>query len=270
MKSESKIFIAFILNLAFSTFEFIGGIITRSSSIASDAIHDMSDAISIGISYIFEKKSKKKADEKYTYGYERFSVLGGLITSGFLFISCIFIIINAIPKLIKPTYINYNGMLIFAIIGVIVNFIATVTTKSGKSANQKAVNLHMLEDLLGWIAVLFGALIIKTTKLYIIDPILSIGVAIFIIIHSSKNLIDIFYIFMDKTPKNFDIASIKNNISKINGVKEIQYLRIRNSNNINLSVSIKISSSSNPEYVKFKIREQLTTYDIFDCTIETT
>ena len=163
MKSEKKILIAFILNSTFSIFEFFGGLFTGSVAILSDAVHDIGDAVSIGLSYFLEKKSRKEPDEVYTYGYARFSVLGSLITTLILVTGSIFVIINAIRKFLNPSQINYDGMIAFALIGVAVNFLAAYFTHGGKSLNQKAVNLHMLEDVLGWIVVLVGAIIMKIT-----------------------------------------------------------------------------------------------------------
>ena len=147
MKSEKNIFIAFILNLAFSVFEFIGGIFTGSVAIVSDAIHDFGDAAGIGISYFLEKKSKKQPDEKHTYGYARYSVIGSLITTFILLFGSVTVIYNAINRLINPSEIDYNGMIIFAVVGVCVNFCAAYFTRDGDSLNQKAVNLHMLDIL---------------------------------------------------------------------------------------------------------------------------
>ena len=151
MKTEKNILIAFILNITFSIFELFGGLITNSISILSDSIHDLGDAISIGISFFMEKKSKKHANNKYTYGYIRYSVLGGVITTAILLTGSILVIISAIKRLITPVEVNYTGMIIFAIIGTILNLIAAYVTKEGNSINQKSVNLHMLEDVLGWI-----------------------------------------------------------------------------------------------------------------------
>ena len=191
MKTERNILIAFILNLAFSVFEFVGGIFTGSVAIISDAVHDIGDAASIGISFFLEKKSKKQPDERFTYGYARFSVIGSVITTLILLFGSVAVIYNAILRLIDPVEINYDGMIIFAVVGVIVNFLAALFTREGGSLNQKAVNLHMLEDVLGWVVVLVGAIVIKFTGWFIIDPILSIIVAIFVIINSVKNLMEI-------------------------------------------------------------------------------
>ena len=180
MKTEKRILTAFILNLLFSIFEFFGGAFTGSVAIVSDAVHDLGDAVSIGISYFLERKSKKQPDEVYTYGYARFSVIGSLITTVILLFGSVAVVYNAVVRIFHPVAIDYSGMVIFAVIGTVVNFVAAFLTKDGDSLNQKAVNLHMLEDVLGWIAVLVGSIVIKFTGLTIIDPILSIIIAIYI------------------------------------------------------------------------------------------
>ena len=172
MKIEKNILIAFLLNFFFSIFELIGGILTNSISIISDSIHDFADSISIGISYILEKISKKKPNKKYTYGYLRYSVLGAVITTTILLFGSILVIYNAIKRIINPVEVNYSGMIIFALVGVIINFIAAKVTKHGHSLNQKSVNLHMLEDVFGWIIVLIGAIIMKFTDISIISLVL--------------------------------------------------------------------------------------------------
>ncbi len=188
MKTERNILTAFILNLGFSIFEFFGGIITGSVAIISDAIHDMGDAAVIGLSYFLEKKSKKPADEKHPKGYAHYSELGGIITTIVLILGSLIVIFNAIGRLSDPVEINYNGMIFFAIVGVCVNGGAAFVTRDGESFNQRAVNLHMLEDVLGWAVVLIGAIVMKFTDFAIIDPLMSIGVAVFIIINAVRNL----------------------------------------------------------------------------------
>ena len=130
MKTEKNILIAFILNLSFAIFEFFGGVFTGSVAIVSDAIHDVGDATSIGISYFLEKKSKKKPDEKYTYGYLRYSVMGSVITTLILLFGSCAVIYNAVIRIFNPVEINYNGMIIFAVVGVAVNFLAAYLTSA--------------------------------------------------------------------------------------------------------------------------------------------
>ena len=144
MKTNQNILIAFLLNLAFAVLEFFGGVICGSSAIMSDSVHDLGDAVSIGASFFLEKKSEKGSDEDYTFGYARFSILGSIITTLFLTVGSLFVIYNAIKRLIYPIQVHYNEMILFAIVGVAVNTIAALITQRGESYNQKAVNLHML------------------------------------------------------------------------------------------------------------------------------
>lgn len=217
-KTERNILVAFLLNLSFSIYEFIGGTFTNSTAITSDAIHDLGDAFSIGISYILEHKSKHQPDKNYTYGYARLSLLGGMITALILVLGSIFAIINALQHIIEPATINYDGMIVLAIIGTIVNFIATRITHTGNSLNQKSVNLHMLEDVLGWVIVLIGAIIMRWTNFILIDPILSILVAIFILKHAWDNFHQIITVLLEKTPAQISIAELKNHLLTLNGI----------------------------------------------------
>lgn len=268
MKTQKNILIAFILNLSFSVFEIIGGFFTGSVAIISDALHDTGDALSIGIAYFLEKKSRKHADEKYTYGYGRYSVLGGLITTVILLTGSVFVISNSIRKIINPSDINADGMIIFAIIGVIVNFAATLFTRHGDSLNQKAVNLHMLEDVLGWAVVLIGSIVIKFTGFVLIDPIMSMAVAVFILINSLKNLKDILNIFLEKTPENIDIAEITEHISKIEGVKGVHHIHVRSlDSNVNLA-SMHIVTNEDSAKIKEKVRAELKEHGIAHATLE--
>ena len=270
MKSEKNILIAFILNISFSIFELFGGLLTNSVAILSDSLHDLGDAISIGISYFMERKSKKKADNKYTYGYIRYSVLGGVITTTILLVGSILVIISAIRRLIKPVEINYSGMIIIAIIGVVLNFIAAYVTKDGESINQKSVNLHMLEDVLGWIVVLIGAIIMNFTDVKIIDPIMSIGVAIFILYNSLKNLKKVLDLFLVKTPNDIDIEELKNHLLEIKDVEDIHHIHVWSIDGYNNYATMHIvSKAKNISKIKKDIREELEEHNICHSILET-
>lgn len=270
MKTERNILIAFILNIVFSIFEFVGGIFTNSVSIISDSIHDLGDAISIGISYFMERKSKKKADNKYTYGYIRYSVLGGVITTTILLVGSILVIIGAIKRIYNPEVINYNGMIIFAVIGVVLNFIAAYVTKDGDSINQKSVNLHMLEDVFGWVIVLIGAIIMNFTDIKVLDSIMSILVALFILINSLKNLKKVLDLFLEKTPDSIDIEEIKKHLLKIEGVDDIHHIHIWSIDGFNNYATMHIvSKSQDIQLVKKQIREELEEHSICHSILET-
>ena len=269
MKTEKNILIAFILNIAFSIFEFFGGLITNSVAILSDSVHDMGDALSIGISFFLEKKSKKHADNKYTYGYVRYSVLGGLITTIILIVGSILVIYNAIGRIINPIEINYEGMIIFAIVGVVLNFIAAYFTKDGESINQKSVNLHMLEDVLGWIIVLVGAIIMKFTDIRLLDSIMSIGVAIFILINALKNLKEVLDLFLEKTPNGIDIEELKKHLLEIENVDDIHHIHVWSIDGYNNYATMHIvTKAENIKELKVKIRQELSEHNICHAILE--
>ncbi len=268
MKTEKNILIAFILNLSFSIFEIIGGFFTGSVAIISDAVHDLGDATSIGISYSLEKKSKKQPDETYTYGYARFSVMGSVITTVILLLGSAMVIYNAIRRIINPVEINYNGMIIFAIVGALVNFVAAYFTKDGDSLNQKAVNLHMLEDVLGWLVVLVGAIIMRFTDISIIDPLMSMGVAIFIFINALKNLKEVLDLFLEKIPNNISIEEIKHHIKEIDGVIDVHHIHIWSMDGHHNYATMHIVSNENSHTIKDKIREELKEHGIGHATLE--
>lgn len=232
--APENIKIAFFLNLIFSIVEFVGGFLTNSISILSDSVHDFGDSLSVGLSYLLEKKSKKESNNKYTYGYLRYSLLGAFITSIILLLGSIIVFYNAIPRLIHPEEINYDAMIIFAIFGVLINGYAAYKTSHAEKHNEKAINLHMLEDTLGWVAVLIGSILIKIFNFYIIDPILSILIALYILFHVYKNLKEVFDIFMEKVPSDLDVDKIKNKIEKkYDSIKNLHHIHLWSLDGIN-------------------------------------
>ncbi|MBE5805275.1 MAG: cation transporter [Clostridiales bacterium] len=268
MKSDKNILIAFLLNIFFAIFEFLGGIFTNSFAIISDSVHDIGDALSIGVSYVLEKKSKKSPDKNYTYGYLRYSVLGGVITTVILLVGSILVIYNSIGRIINPVEIRYNEMILFAIFGVIVNLIAARVTKHGHSINQRSVNLHMLEDVLGWIVVLIGAIIMKFTNISVIDSIMSIGVAIFILIHSIKNLRVILDIFLEKTPSKISIDEIEKKLMEIDNVINVHHIHVWSIDGYNNYATLHVVVNNNNLQIKQFIRDKLKEYGIGHITIE--
>lgn len=269
MKTDKNILVAFLLNLGFSIFEIIGGILTNSIAIISDAFHDFIDAFSIGLSYFLERKSKKKADYKYTYGYIRYSVLGALITTTFLLVGSIIVIIGAVDRLFNRADINYNGMIIISIIGIVVNFLAAYKTREGDSLNQKSVNLHMLEDVLGWVIVFIGSILMKFTDITYIDSIMSIIIAIYILIHALKNLKSVLDLFLVKTPKNVDIDALKKELLKVKNVSDIHHIHVWSMDGVNNYATIHaVINTKDFEKVKKNLKEELEVHGIIHSTIE--
>lgn len=268
MKTEKNILIAFILNLSFSIFEFVGGIFTGSVAIMSDAIHDVGDAMSIGLSYFLEKKSKKQPDDIYTYGYARFSVIGSVVTTLILLFGSVMVIYNAVLRIFNPVQINYNGMIVFAIVGVVINFVAAYFTKDGDSLNQKAVNLHMLEDVLGWIVVFIGAIVMRFTDIAIIDSVMSFAVAAFILMNAIKNLKEVLDLFLEKIPHNISIEEIKEHITEIDGVNGVHHIHIWSMDGHHNYATMHIVADENSHIIKDKIREELKEHGIGHVTLE--
>jgi len=268
MKTEKNILIAFVLNFAFSIFEFFGGLFTGSVAILSDAVHDIGDAASIGIAFYLEKKSKKQPDKTYTYGYARYSVIGSVITTLILLFGSVAVIYGAVGRIINPVSINYNGMIIFAIIGAVVNFLAAFFTREGDSLNQKAVNLHMLEDVLGWIVVLIGAIVMRFTDFALIDPILSICVAVFIFINAIKNLKNAIDLFLEKAPTDIDLDEIKEHVLEIDGVIDIHHIHLWSLDGQNNYITMHVVTSADPHEIKHKIREELQEHGVGHATLE--
>ena len=268
MKSEKNILIAFILNLAFSVFELIGGAVTGSVAIISDAVHDMGDATSIGVSYFLEKKSRKNPDGVYTYGYARYSVIGSVITTLILLVGSSAVIYNALRRVLDPAEINYRGMIFFAVIGVAVNLIAAIATKDGDSLNQKAVNLHMLEDVLGWVVVLIGGILMNFTDIRIIDPLMSIGVALFILINALRNLKEVIDVFLEKVPRGIDVTELSRHVTAIDGVTGVHHVHVWSMDGQSSFATMHIVANGDPHEIKDKVKEELREHGICHATLE--
>lgn len=243
MKIERNIWIAFLLNLGFSVFEFFGGLLTGSVAILSDAVHDLGDAAGIGVSWFLERKSKRQPDGTYTYGYTRFSVLGSVFTCGILLLGSVGVVVSAIGRLMNPIPIHYDGMILFAVVGVAVNLTAAFVTREGESLNQKAVNLHMLEDVLTWVVVLVGAVVMRFTDWTILDPLVSIAVAVYIFIHAIGHLRAAVDIFLEKVPEGFSVEAIRERVEAIEGVTNAHHIHIRSIDGYTHAASLHVVSA---------------------------
>lgn len=263
-----NMFIAFILNLLFALFELIGGIITGSVAIASDAIHDLSDALSIGISAILEHKSKRPPDESYTFGYGRLSILGALFTTCMLLAGSVLVIYRAVERIIFPAPINYNGMILFAIIGVAINLGAALLTKDGHSVNQRAVNLHMIEDVLGWLVVLIGAVVMRFTGFGLLDPILSIAVSVYIIINAARNLSKTLESLVEKIPDGISLAELEENINALPEIIDAHHIHVWTLDGENHIATAHIVTNEEPKSAKSAVRKVFTKFGINHVTIE--
>ncbi|UZR96573.1 cation diffusion facilitator family transporter [Chondrinema litorale] len=240
---EKGLSTAFWLNAIFSVIEVVGGIFTNSTAIIADAFHDFVDALAIGLAVVLEKISKKKGNEKFSYGYKRFSLLSAIGMSVFLLGGAVIMLVNAFQALMNPEVVNSKGMLLLAVLGIAINGIAFIKIKNSggedhahhhhahghnheHNHNSKAIMLHLLEDVLGWAAVLIGGVIIYFTHWYWIDPVLAIGIAGFIGYNATKNLISSGRVLLQSVPESIDMKKLSNDLLQINGVRSIHNLHV--------------------------------------------
>jgi cobalt-zinc-cadmium efflux system protein len=218
--------VAFFLNLAFSIIEVIGGLLTNSVAILSDALHDFGDSFSLALAWYFQKVSKKKRDARYSYGYRRFSLLGALINSVVLLLGSFFVISESVQRLMSPQAADAKGMLVLAVAGIVINGLAMLRLKRGHSLNERTVSLHLLEDVLGWVAVLIGSVVMIFVELPILDPILSLGIACYILFNIYHNLRDTLRVVLQGTPEDVSCEAIEKSLQNLPGVKSIHDLHL--------------------------------------------
>ena len=217
----SNIKVAFFLNACFTIIELIGGLYVNSVAIISDAIHDLGDSFSLGLSWYFQKLSHKGRTRTFSYGYRRFSLLSAIINSIVLLLGSVFILMETIPRLIEPEQPETKGMILLSILGVVVNGAAVLKTRKGKTANEKVVSLHLMEDVLGWIAVLMGSIVMNFWEIPILDPILSFGIAAYILLNVFKNLKGSLKIMLQSIPPDVNLMDLEKQLLQIDEVIKI-------------------------------------------------
>lgn len=210
---------ALFLNLGFAIIELIGGFLFNSVAILSDALHDFGDSLALLLALILEKISQKGSDEKYSYGYRRFSVLGALVTGIILMLGSAWIIVEAVPRLFHPETPNTTGMLFMAVLGVAVNGWAAWKVSKGESLNEKMLMWHMIEDLMGWVLVLIGAIVMKFFGLPQIDAALAIVLALWILFNVFRNLKETLKVFLMASPSPAMMPEIERRILAVPGVQ---------------------------------------------------
>lgn len=221
--SSENIGVAFLLNTFFTIVEFIGGIYTNSMAIMSDAVHDLGDSVSLGMAWYFQKISKKKATKTYSYGFRRFSLLGAIINSTILLIGSILVIIKSIPRIISPEVSDAKGMMWFAVLGIIINGVAVLKLRKGTSINERVVALHLFEDVLGWLAILAASIIMQFYEIPVLDPILSIAIACYVLYNVFKNGKESFVILLQGVPVKISVEDVKTKLLEnetIIGIKD--------------------------------------------------
>lgn len=270
-QSVSTLRLAFFLNVGFTVIEIVGGFLTNSVAILADAVHDLGDSLALGLAWWFESVARRKsADDSFTYGYNRLSLLASLINAVVLTAGSTLILVHAIPRLLSPSPGSASGMIALAILGIIVNGWAAFRTSKGTTMNESVVSWHLLEDVLGWAAVLVGATIIHFTAWWWIDPLLAMAIAAFILTNIVRRLWKIGRLFLQVVPDGIDVAVLRNAITGVAGVRDVHHLHVWSLDGERhvATVHATIGDAANAPSVKEAIRRVLGQHEFEHVTIE--
>ena len=226
MKAKYTVWLAFFLNLTYAIVEFIAGGVFGSSAVLADSVHDLGDAIAIGISAFLESISNREEDSHYTLGYKRFSLLGAMITAVILMTGSVLVILENIAKIFHPQSVNDEGIFWLGIIAITINVLASLVIRKGQTKNESILSLHFLEDTLGWVAVILMAIVLRFTDWYILDPLLSLVISFFILSKALPRFWSTLKIFLDAVPEGVDIQKIKTDLAELDHVASINQLNL--------------------------------------------
>ena len=270
MTTKGAVWLAFFLNLSYAIVEFIAGGVFGSSAVLADSVHDLGDAIAIGVSAFLETISNREEDSHYTLGYKRFSLLGALITAVILMTGSALVILENIRKLFHPQPINDEGILWLGIIAISVNVIASLVVRKGKTKNESILSLHFLEDTLGWVAVILMAIVLRFSDWYILDPLLSLVISIFILSKAIPRFWSTLKIFLDAVPEGVDIKQVKSDLEQLDHVASINQLNLWTMDGLekNAIVHVCLEHVNHMEVCKESIRDLLKDCGFQNITIE--
>ncbi len=270
-KAGENLAFVFFMNLTFNILVVVGGLATNSMAILADCIHDMSDTISIALAWALEKVAQKDSSYNYSYGYQRFSILGAVIISIFVIIMAFVILSEAIPRLFAPEGVDAGGMLVVAIVGIIFKSISVYRLHGGETFNEKAILFHQMGDVFEWVAILILSLVLMFWDgAPYLDPFVSIGIALWLIFNLGRNLYKSLEVLLQKTPDNFDVDEFRTQILAIEGVNNIEDFHIWSLDGIDsvMTLKVDVDFGKNVEEIKKEIYEISNKYHVVDITIE--
>ncbi len=270
MKTKHTVWLAFFLNLSYAIIEFIAGGIFGSSAVLADSIHDLGDAIAIGVSAFLETISNREEDSHYTLGYKRFSLLGAMVTAVILMTGSVLVILENITKLFNPQPVNDEGILWLGIIAVSINVLASLVVRKGKTKNESIMSLHFLEDTLGWVAVILMAIVLRFTDWYILDPLLSLVISIFILSKAIPRFWSTLKIFLDAVPEGVDIKQVKSRLEQLDYVASVNQINLWTMDGLekNAIIHVCLEHIKHMEVCKESIRDLLKDCGFQNITIE--
>ena len=270
MKAKYTVWVAFFLNLSYAIVEFIAGGIFGSSAVLADSVHDLGDAIAIGISAFLETISNREEDRQYTLGYKRFSLLGAMVTAVILITGSILVILENIAKIFHPQSVNDEGILWLGIIAITINVLASLVIRKGQTKNESILSLHFLEDTLGWVTVILMGIVLRFTDWYILDPLLSLVISFFILSKALPRFWSTLKIFLDAVPEGVDIQKIKTDLAELDHVASINQLNLWTMDGLekNAIVHVCLKEMEHMETCKESIRIFLKNCGFQNITIE--
>ena len=270
MKAKYTVWLAFFLNLTYAIVEFIAGGVFGSSAVLADSVHDLGDAIAIGISAFLESISNREEDSHYTLGYKRFSLLGAMVTAVILMTGSVLVILENIAKIFHPQPVNDEGILWLGIIAITINVLASLVIRKGQTKNESILSLHFLEDTLGWVTVILMGIVLRFTDWYILDPLLSLVISFFILSKALPRFWSTLKIFLDAVPEGVDIQKIKTDLAELDHVASINQLNLWTMDGLekNAIVHVCLKEMEHMETCKESIRIFLKNCGFQNITIE--
>ncbi len=225
-ETTANLRLAFVLNTSFAILEIIGGIWTNSVAILSDAVHDLGDSLALGAAWWLDRYAQKGRDRRFSYGYLRFSLLGAWTNTTVLVLGSILVLTEAIPRLWHPETPNAGGMVVFALIGIIVNGTAAWRLHGGTALNASVASWHLVEDVLGWIAVLAASVTMLFVDLPILDPILSVAITGFILFNVIRKLRQTLLLFLQAVPDDIDLREFERRLGALKHVQSTHHTHV--------------------------------------------
>ncbi len=227
-KSVKYLFISFIINMLLSVVEVVGGIISGSVSLIGDALHNTSDAFSILIAVVAFKIGRKKADNKYTYGFRRAEVIGGFVNLILLFIAGCYLLVEGVGRLITPEKIDGAIIVWVSVAALIIDGLTAKLSHhdAGHNTNMRMVFLHNLADALGSLGVIVSGLCVIYFNVFWVDGVVALLIAFYMIYQSILSFPKVVNILMNAVPEGLDLEEITATIKKVKGVKDVHHLHV--------------------------------------------
>ena len=270
-KAGENLAFVFFINLAFNIVVIVAALATNSMAILADFIHDASDTISIALAWFLEHVAQRDSTDNYSYGYQRFSILGAVIISIFVIIMAFVILSEAIPRLFAPEGVDAGGMLAVAIVGIVFKFVSVYRLHKGETYNEKAIFFHQLGDIFEWVAILILSLVLMFWEgAQYLDPFVSIGIALWLIFNLGRNLYKSIEVLLQKTPDYFDVDEFRQSIEDIEGVNAIDDFHIWSLDGIDSVMTLKVDVDFGKDVgeIKKEIYAISKKYHVVDITIE--